>query len=69
MDAPAARRRQGGDLQREVLPLDSRDPGVADQDRFRCVIRLSFRFVWQWVFARCNALFRLGSQSLPPSRG
>jgi hypothetical protein len=59
MDAPAARRLQGADLGGEVLPLGPGHPGVADQYRSRCVIRLLFRFVWQLVFARCNPLFRL----------
>src|SRR5271155_2807145 len=59
MDAPAARCLKGIDLRGEVLAFGSGHPGVADRDRFRCVTRLLFRFVWQPVFARRNALFRL----------
>src|SRR5271169_6971730 len=59
MDAPAARCLKGIDLRGEVLAFGSGHPGVADRDRFRCVTRLLFRFVWQPVFARRNAMFRL----------
>ena len=61
MDAPASSRLQGTDLRGKILAFSPGHPGVADQDRLRCVIRLLFRFVWQPVFARRNTLFRLGS--------
>ena len=60
MDAPAARRLQGADLRSEVLAFGPGHPGVADQDRCCCVMRLLFRFDWHPVFARRNALFCRG---------
>ena len=60
MDASTARRLQGADLGGEILALGPGHAGVADQDRFRCVMLLLLSAVWQPVCARPNPLLRLG---------